>query len=390
MRLASLPFLFAVVAGCADAPSSAAPTPDPALSAADAPVLPAADLTYTIGTLPAAVANDPATRLAVPAGTPITNAGATLGRVLFYDRRLSIDGRIACASCHVQSAAFTDTARVSRGVGGALGVRNSMPIVNLAWSAVAPPGPPGAPPPPTVPMRFFWDTRATSLEQQLLTAIQSPREMAMPLDTMVARLSAVPWYPGLFERAFGSRTITAARVAQAIAQFELAMVSVRSRHDTAVAAGFATLTPQEQQGRQLFGDPTRINCVACHGVAPNFVNAVPHNVGLDAATTDRGLGEVTGLAADDGRFRVPTLRNVGVTGPYMHDGRFATLERVLQFYSREVQAHPNLAPQLRTPDGSPRRPNYTPQEIAALAAYLRTLTDVAFLTDARFADPFRR
>ena len=389
MRRALLPVVALALAACADQPTEAAAV-GLLFDDATAPTLPATDLGYVITGLPAIVANDPASRLVAMPDNPLTNAGATLGRVLFYDRRLSRDGTVSCASCHVQSAAFTDTARVSRGVGGALGVRNSMPIVNVAWAAVPPAGPPGAPPPPAAPMRFFWDTRAASLEAQLLAAIQSDREMAMPLDTLVARLSAVPWYPVLFERAFGSRTITSLRVAQAIAQFERSMVSVRSRHDSAQAVGFTTLTPQEQQGRQLFSDPTRINCSACHGVAPQFLNVVPHNIGLDAVTTDRGLGAVTGQVTDDGKFRVPTLRNVGVTGPYMHDGRFASLERVLQFYSREVQPHVNLAPQLRNPDGSPRRPAYTPGEVAALAAYLRTLTDRAFLGDARFGDPFRR
>jgi cytochrome c peroxidase len=266
-----------------------------------------------------------------------------------------------------------------------------MAVVNLAFTARAPVPPPGAPQPPTAPplMRFFWDTRAMTLEEQLLAAIQSDTEMAMPLDSLVQRLSAVPWYPALFERAFGSRTITAARVAQAIGQFERSMVSVRARHDS-VQAGLATFTPQENLGRQLFNDPTRIACGACHGNAPNFINTVPQNIGLDAVTTDRGLGGVTGRIADDGRFRVSSLRNVAVTGPYMHDGRFATLERVIRFYSREIQPHPNLAPPLRNPDGTPRRPNYTDTEVAALVAYLRTLTDQAFLTDARFADPFRR
>lgn len=385
--------LVCLAAACGDSPTGGAPETANPLTSADAPALPETPFTYGIPSLPAAVANDPATVVTLPADNPITAAGATLGRVLFYDRRLSRDGRVSCASCHVQSAAFTDTARVSRGVAGALGTRNSMAVVNLAFTARAPLPPPGAPGPPSggAPvMRFFWDTRAMTLEEQLLAAIQSEKEMALPLDSLVAWLTAVPWYPVLFERAFGSRTITATRVAQAIGQFERSMVSVRSRHDSAQAVGFTTLTPQESQGRQLFNDPTRIACGACHGNAPNFVNAVPHNIGLDATTTDRGVGAVTGVPQDDGKFRVSSLRNVAVTGPYMHDGRFSSLEQVIRFYSRQIQPHANLAPQLRNPDGSPRRPSYTDAEVAALAAYLRTLTDQSFLTDVRFSDPFRR
>jgi cytochrome c peroxidase len=385
--------LLSLAVACGDTPTGGAPeTADP-LTTADAPVLPESPYVYGIPVLPAAVANDPATVVSLPADNPITAAGAALGRVLFYDRRLSRDGTVSCASCHVQSAAFTDTARVSRGVAGAQGTRNSMAVVNLAFTVRAPVTPPGAPVPPpgaAPTTRFFWDTRAMTLEEQLLAAIQNDKEMAMPLDTLVARLSAVSWYPVLFERAFGSRTITSDRIAQAIGQFERSMVSVRSRHDSAQAVGFTTFTPQEQLGRQLFNDPTRIPCGACHGTAPNFVNAVPHNIGLDATTTDRGVGAISGLRQDDGKFRVSSLRNVAVTGPYMHDGRFASLEQVIRFYSRQVQPHPNLGPQLRNPDGSPRRPSYTDAEVAALVAYLRTLTDQTFLTDVRFSTPFRR
>lgn len=377
MRILLAAALGVALAGCAD---MSAPVADAPFDAPDAPELPATPLSYVITGVPSALLNDPVVRLIDPPDNPITNAGATLGRVLFYDRRLSRDGTVSCASCHHQSASFTDTARVSRGVGGALGERNSMPIVNIAWVPTLQPA--GQP-------RFLWDTRATSLEQQVLLAIENPHEMAMAPDSLAARLSAVAWYPALFEQAFGSRAITTDRIAKAIVQFERSMVSTRSRHDSAQAVSFTTLTPLETEGRRLFNDGSRLNCASCHA-GPQFQNSVPVNIGLDATTTDRGVGAVTGLPQDDGRFRVPKLRNIAVTGPYMHDGRFATLEQVLQFYSQRIQPHPNLAAQLRAPGGLPRRPNYTPEEIAALIAYLRTLTDHAFLTDERFSDPFRR
>lgn len=375
----ALVFAFPVtLAGCGDRTAATDPAADP-FAAADAPVLPAVTPSYAIGVLPAHVAADPQVRLDIPADNPITDAGATLGRVLFHDPRLSRDGRVSCASCHGQSLAFTDTARVSLGVGRTPGVRNSMALTNLAVVRQGPPA------------RFFRDGRAPTLEAQAATAMASPTEMALAPDSAAVRLAAVPWYPVLFERAFGARAITGDRILKAIGQFQRSMVSFRSRLDAGAMSGFANLTAEERLGQQLFGDGRRINCASCHGSPALFLVNAPHNIGLDATTTDRGVGAITGLASDDGKFRVGTLRNVARTAPYMHDGRFPSLEQVVRFYSTGIQPHPNLAPQLRDPQtGLPRRPDYTEQEMRALVAFLRTLTDTTLATDARFANPFRR
>lgn len=366
-----------LLAGCRDAATSATPAADP-FSAADAPVLPATTPSYAIGALPSHIASDPLVRVDVPADNPITDAGATLGRVLFYDPRLSQDGRVSCASCHGPATGFTDTARVSLGVGRTPGLRNSMPLTNLAVTRTGP------------PIGFFWDARVVTLEAQAATAMAGAREMNLPPDSAAVRLAAVPWYPVLFERAFGSRTITGDRITRAIAQFQRSMVSFRSRYDSAFASNFASLTPQERLGQRLFGDGTRIGCGGCHGGPTLLLNAVPRNIGLDAVPADRGAGAITGQTADDGKFRVGTLRNVALTAPYMHDGRFATLEAVVRFYSTDIQAHPNLAVQLQDQLGRPRRPNYTDEEVQALVAFLRTLTDTSIARDPRFTNPFRR
>lgn len=368
-----------LAAACGERAGSTDPAVADPLAAADAPALPATTASYAIGVLPGHVAADPGVRLDLPATNPITDAGATLGRVLFHDPRLSQDGRVSCASCHGQATAFTDTARVSLGVARTPGVRNSMALTNLAVVRQGP------------PPRFFWDGRAGTLEEQAAAAMASPREMALAPDSAAARIAAVPWYPALFERAFGTRAITGDRIVRAIGQFQRSMVSFRARYDTAIASNFATFTPEERLGQQLFGDGRRINCASCHGTPTLFVVNVPQNIGLDATTTDRGVGAISGQTADDGRFRVGTLRNVAVSGPYMHDGRFRTLEEVVRFYSTGIQPHPNLAPQLRDPaTGQPRRANYTDAEVRALVAFLRTLTDTTLASDPRFATPFRR
>ena len=163
------------------------------------------------------------------------------------------------------------------------------------------------------------------------------------------------------------------------------MVSYEAKYDVGVASNFSNFTPQENLGRQLFNG--RGNCNACHRTDA-FVAEESTNNGLDAVTTDAGLGGITGNPADNGKFKVPSLRNIEVTGPYMHDGRFSTLAEVVEFYNSGVQSHPNLDPRLRTPNGQPRRLNLTNTEKAALVAFLQTLTDDSFIHDPKFSNPF--
>ena len=346
-----------------------------------APVLPASLAAYSDGRVPlprhwsqvaaggagSAIAADN-----MPASNVTTDAGATLGRVLFYDRRLSANDRVACASCHQQQFAFSDTARLSRGFQGALTGRHSMGLTNARFYNGG---------------RFFWDERAATLEAQVLQPIQDTTEMGLTLEEVQTKLALTAYYPALFEAAFGSREITGERVARALAQFVRSLVSTSSKLDRAFGPNgipnFAgTFTAQELLGQELYTG--RAGCARCHGTTAHIGDAA-HNTGLDAMLTDAGAG--------NGRFKSPSLRNVEVRAPYMHDGRFRTLEQVVDFYDRGVQANPGLDPRLRAgpgPNASPLRLNLTRDERDALVAFLKTLTDRGFLTDPRFGDPFAR
>ncbi|WP_284721516.1 cytochrome-c peroxidase [Polyangium sorediatum] len=330
-----------------------------------------------------------------PANNPITNDGATLGRVLFYDTALSKNGAVACASCHKQKDAFSDTARLSLGFEGGETGRNSMSVVDARFYRNG---------------RFFWDERAATLEDQVLRPIQDPVEMGLTLDELVTNVSAQTYYPKLFEQAFGDPTITSDRISRALAQFVRSIVSYRSRFDEGIEAvggdiqaNFPTFTPEENAGKALFLGPAG-GCAACHldegppHPPPRrnnafFYIAIPTNNGLDATTDgdDNGLGEITGNPQDNGRFKSPSLRNVALTGPYMHDGRFETLDQVVEHYNAGVKPHPNLDPRLRIQGSTePRKLNLTPDQKASLVAFLKTLTDEKLLADPMYADPFEK
>ena len=313
--------------------------------------------------------------------TPTTNitsdAGATLGRVLFYDKRLSANQTVACASCHQQSHGFADSRRFSTGFNGGSTSRNSMGLAHARWYQRR---------------HFFWDERANALEDQVLAPIQNPVEMGMTLDALTNRLAAEPYYTNLFTRTFGTPGVTAGRIAQALAQFVRSIVSTRSKYDIGLANRFTNFTDQENLGRQLFfGQVGNATCAACHGT-DNFVpGPALNNNGLEFPYVDLGVGGITGVAADNGKFKVPSLRNIELTAPYMHDGRFATLEEVVEFYNSGVVDNPNLSPPLRNPPGAPpgpRRLNLTATEKAALVAFLKTLTDPNLATEAKYSDPF--
>lgn len=350
-------------------------------SAAAALNLPASPFNYANPALPPHLATPQIhAQINTPPANPIRDAGAALGRVLFHDQRLSANQSVSCASCHQAAHGFSDPRRFSVGFDGRETGRNSMGLTNARYY---------------LRQNFFWDERAATLEDQVLLPIQDELEMGMSLDLLVARLSAEPFYAELFTAAFGTPAVTSGRISRALAQFVRSIVSGGSKYDAGVATGFANFTAQENQGRQIFQGPVG-GCAQCHG-SDNFVpgNAIFNN-GLENPYLDRGLGEVTGLASDEGFFKVPSLRNIALTAPYMHDGRFATLEQVVEFYNSGVVAHPNLSPSLRLPPGppgspppGPRRLNLTTPQKAALAAFLRTLTDTAVTSDPKFSDPFR-
>jgi cytochrome c peroxidase len=312
----------------------------------------------------------------MPANNSTTDAGAALGRVLFYDKRLSHNRTISCSSCHQQAHGFSDPARFSTGFEGGLTGRNSMGLANARWYQRR---------------AFFWDERAATLEIQVLQPIQNAVEMGLTLTELESRVAAEPYYQTLFTGAFGTPQVTSDRISRALAQFVRSIISTQTKFDAGVPVNFANFTAQENQGRQLFTG--QAGCAACHGT-DNFVPGPGiFNNGLENPYADKGVGEITGLAQDEGLFKVPSLRNIALTAPYMHDGRFATLEQVIEHYNSGVVNHPNLSPQLRNPPGSPnagqpRRLNLTNGQKAALAAFLRTLTDSSLTADPRFSDPF--
>jgi cytochrome c peroxidase len=307
-----------------------------------------------------------------PADNPITNDGATLGRVLFYDTALSANGTTSCSSCHKQQHAFADPNRVSRGFDGGFTDRHAMNLTGLRYHVRA---------------RFFWDERAGNLEEMVLLPVGNPIEMGGDPARLARTLAALPYYPALFRRAFGDPAITEPRIARALAQFLRSLVSYRSRFDDGMARAqsdeddFENFTRQENHGKALF----RRNCATCHSEAEEFPFALllPSNNGteLDPRSADGGFADITLNGLDAGRFKSPTLRNVEVAGPYMHNGSLATLDDVVEHYSRSFNRHPNL-------DVRMFPLNFTESEKAALVAFLKTLTDRAFLTDPRFSDPF--
>jgi cytochrome c peroxidase len=302
----------------------------------------------------------------LPADNPLSKEGIRLGRQLFFDPALSINRAQSCASCHAPGSAFSDQGKaLSRGAKRSLGTRNAMPLFNLAWSH-----------------RFTWDGRRTRLRDQAMAPISDHLEMALPVDTLVQRLNGQERYRKDFVAVFGEPRITAAQVGLALEQFMLSLVSVDSRFDRALRRE-AVLTEQEKEGLRLFlseHDPARgvrgADCFHCHG-GPLFTNGRFHNNGLDLQFKDRGRALVTGRPEDEGIFKTPSLRNIALTGPYMHDGRFKTLEQVVEHYSSGTKPSSTLDPNIA------KHPNQagvdlTADEKRALVAFLKTLSDPGF------------
>ena len=299
-----------------------------------------------------------------PADNPLTAAGVSLGERLFNDVRLSINNTQSCASCHDRRVAFSDPRRFSHGAEGQVGKRNAMPLFNLAWKP-----------------SFFWDGRSPTLRDQTLRPIQDPTEMHETLDHVVTKIGDLK---PMFRQAFGSDEITPDRMARALEQYLLTLISADSKMDRMLSSK-ARLTEQERRGFTLFfteSDPGHgikgADCFHCHGGA-QFSNSQFLNNGLDddSGMQDEGLAKVSGKPTDRGRFIVPSLRNVARTAPYMHDGRFATLEEVIEHYDHGVKRSstldPNLAKHLRN-NGL----GLTAEDKAALVAFLKTLSDESF------------
>lgn len=319
-----------------------------------------------------------------PADNPTTDQGATLGRVLFYDKNLSANKTVSCASCHKQHKGFSDGDILSRGFDGGVTTRHSMSLVNAVFYDRG---------------RFFWDERAATLEDQVLQPFQDEVEMGMTLDEIVAAVAQQDFYADLFNDAFGSDEINSDRISKALSQFIRAMVSVDSKYDQGrVSANnpnqnFTNFTESENRGKTLFFRPPGLGgggCIGCHSTEA-FINPDngPTNNGLDSNTTaDQGVFTAIPNPQFRGSFKVPSLKSIELSAPYMHDGRFATLEEVIEHYNSGVQNHPNLAPALRDDDGNPIRLNLSEQDKADLVNFLKTLTDESLAEDEKFSDPW--
>ena len=315
----------------------------------------------------------------LPDFNPLTEEGVELGRYLFWEKRLSRTNTVSCASCHLPGRSFADSVAFSVGVHGDVTERNSMALINQAWNN-----------------RFFWDGRSTSLEAQILVPVAHPDEMDLTWPEAVERIKADDDYVIMFDEAFGSPCVDSVRMSYAIAQFVRTLISANSKFDQVVYYGMGQLSPSEQRGLELFlaegGDPEVVvggqgggDCFHCHGGALTmFMDNSFHNNGLDSEFSDLGRYYVTGLAQDKGVFKTPTLRNVEVTGPYMHDGRFQTLEEVVEHYNSGGHLSATLDPMMKFPNVGLQ---LSEQDKTDLVNFLKTLTDEEFISNPAFSDP---
>ncbi len=307
----------------------------------------------------------------IPSDNPLTVEGISLGRKLFFDPILSADGTQACVSCHQPNLSFTDSNQFSQGITGALGSRNSMPIFNLAWN---------------VNNKFFWDGRTHGLETQALAPVTNPLEMNNTWANAISSLQNHADYPALFEAAFGTNIIYSNLVTKALAQFERTLISSNARFDRYLRGEIA-LTASEINGFDVFMDETRGDCFHCHGNAANpfWTDFIFHNNGLDATFTDNGLGNATGDPNDNGKFKTPSLRNLAYSAPYMHDGRFATIDDVINHYSEGLVWSSTIDPLMKKVGQGGVQ--LTPQDKADLKAFLLSLSDPDFINNPDFQAP---
>ena len=318
---------------------------------------------------------------------------ATLGRVLFYDTNLSKDATISCASCHKQEIGFSDDVAFSKGTGGLETDRNSLALgAVFNFNEYYGPG--------RIP--FFWDNRVSTVQDQSEQTFANSKEMDMEMHEVVAAVKEQPYYEPLFKAAFGGTNAVAEindkNILDAIGEFVNSMTNADSKFDDELTkrykktgsqyisrsgvnalAGedFSGFSDQENLGKKLY----MINCASCHGETSGAPNELAANNGLDIDYEDKG--------ESNGRFKVPTLRNISLTAPYMHDGRFATLEEVVDHYSNGIKNHPYLDHRLSSGNNA-RQFNFTQEEKEALLAFFETLTDEKMLTDVRYSDPFKK
>ncbi len=348
--------------------------------------LPANDTSSNLNTTPYEFNfPDVVREMPVPDDNPTTEEGVKLGRMLFYDPILSGDSTMACATCHQQANAFASKVRFNKGIVGQKGFRNAMALMNLGWASA-----------------YNWDGSAKTLEEQALEPVTNPVEMHESWPDAVKKIKRSDFYPKLFKDAFGDKPIKRDLVVKAISQFERTLISFDAKIDR-IFQGEASFTPSERRGFNIYVTEDA-DCFHCHGLPrqnrlltdDNF-----HNSGLDSMGPgefdfeDKGLGSVTGNRNDNGKFKTPTLRNVELTAPYMHDGRFETLKEVVNFYSDSLKPASNVDENIqkhlpRSDDGYYKQGgvDLSEQEKQDLINFLKTFTDKSFIKDERYSNPF--
>ncbi len=304
----------------------------------------------------------------IPENNPLTEEGIALGKKLFFDKILSKDNTVSCATCHDPKKSFTDNLQFSEGINNNVGTRNAMPLFNLAWN---------------FDERFAWDGKEFSLEEQAFEPVTNHLEMNSDWKEVVLKLQKDTEYPTLFKQAFGDIPIDSNLVVKAIAQFERTLISGNSKFDKFLR-GEIQLTLEEQNGFNVFMDEARGDCFHCHGSENNplWTDNQFHNNGLDINFTDLGLGAVTGDPNDNGKFRSPSLRNLEFTAPYMHDGRFKTLEEVINHYSEGLKFSTTIDPLMKKIDKGGVQ--LTAKDKKDLKTFLLSLSDFDFINNSNF------
>ena len=310
----------------------------------------------------------------IPDDNPLTVEGVALGRKLFFETRLSADGTLSCAGCHIPDKSFAENKQFSTGIDGIEGTRNAQNIVNLSWMN-----------------SLFWDGRAESIEKQALEPVVNPIEMHNSWSDVENELMSDDEYRQLFKAAFGTENIDSILVVKAIAQFERTLISGNSAFDRYLNEE-PTGWKQEDfdaalRGLDVFMAEEKGDCFHCHGdpTNPFWTDNLFHNNGLDATFSDLGLGAITGSESDNGKFKTPTLRNLLFTAPYMHDGRFNSLEEVVDHYSTGLKNSPTIDPLMKKIDQGGAQ--LSPQDKSDLIMFMKSLTDSSFVNNPNFQDP---
>ncbi len=305
----------------------------------------------------------------IPANNPMTVEGVALGRKLFYEPMLSDDNTQSCGSCHLQAFGFAEPQQFSVGIDGSVGTRNAMALINLGWNQFG----------------FFWDGRAATLEDLVFEPVRNPIEMNTTWPEVEAKLNGSEEYRTMFKEAFDVDVIDSVHVSKAISQFIRTLISGNSKFDKWYNQQAIQLSESELRGFVLFNSEGA-DCFHCHGLGGLITDNRFRNNGLDVDfSSDEGRYLVTGDEADKGKFRVPTLRNIELTAPYMHDGRFFTLEQVIDHYSEHIETSATLDPLMELVGNGGAQ--LTQQEKQDLLAFLRTFTDEDFKTNPEFSDP---